>query len=132
MSLSFLFGGRGGGFYLDYGMYEELKTVPGYVYNGLFSIGEDSFRTRIRPAFATYLKNTKNRGRFQHVRDYTCILDLKYEGRESRCSELTVLHCLCRYKVISLISRALMELVYVDGKKRQFDLSERVVMRCFG
>ena len=113
-------------------MHEFFPIITRDICNKLFSIGEDSFRTRIRPAFATYLKNTKNRGRFQHVRDYTCILDLKYEGRESRCSELTVLHCLCRYKVINLISRALMELVYVDGKKRQFDLSERVVMRCFG
>ena len=27
------------------GMYEELKRVPSYIYNGLFSIGGDSFRT---------------------------------------------------------------------------------------
>ena len=37
---------RGGGINLDNGMYEEFKTVSGYVCNGLFSIGEDGFRTK--------------------------------------------------------------------------------------
>ena len=36
----------GGGFFdLGNGMYEEFKTVSGYVCNGLFSIGEDGFGT---------------------------------------------------------------------------------------
>ena len=35
----------GGGINLDNEMYEEFKTVSGYVCNRLFSIGEDGFGT---------------------------------------------------------------------------------------
>ena len=81
MSLSFLFGGRGGGFYLDYGMYEELKTVPGYVYNGLFSIGEDSFGTRrmasIWKLFGRYQAPQR---KFSQLRHCPCTSDGEFSG----------------------------------------------------
>ena len=35
-----------GGIDLGNEMHEKFKTVSGYVCNGLFSIGEDGFRTR--------------------------------------------------------------------------------------
>ena len=44
MSFTFTFGG--GDINLGNGMYEELKTVSSYFYNGLFSIVEDGFGTR--------------------------------------------------------------------------------------
>ena len=44
MSFTSTFGG--GGINLGNGMYEEFKTVSGYVCNGLFSIGEDGFGTK--------------------------------------------------------------------------------------
>ena len=43
--MSFTSSFRGGDFDLGNGTYEEFKTVSGYVYNGLFSIGKDTFGT---------------------------------------------------------------------------------------
>ena len=44
--MSFTASCRDGDINLGNGMHEKLKTVSGYVYNGLFSIGEDGFRTK--------------------------------------------------------------------------------------
>ena len=56
MSLTPSFGG--GGFNLGNEMYEEFKTVSGYVCNRLFSIGEDGFGTRRMTSILKVIRKT--------------------------------------------------------------------------
>ena len=66
---------------MGYGMYEESMSIPGYVCNGLFSIGEDGFGTRRVASFCKLFGRYQKSERELHtIRDYTCTKDAKYKG----------------------------------------------------
>ena len=66
---------------MGYGMYEEFTSIPGYVCNGLFSIGEDDFGTRKVTSFCKLFGRYQESERELHtIRDYTCTKNAKYKG----------------------------------------------------
>ena len=55
------------------GVYEEFASVSGHVCNGLFSIGEDGFRTRRMTGIWSLLGRHKSfDGKFQKHKDHSC------------------------------------------------------------
>ena len=59
---------------MGYGVYEEFTSVSGYVFYGLFSIGEDGFRTRrMTGVWKLYGRHKKFEDKFPQLRDYSCI-----------------------------------------------------------
>ena len=79
MSFTSSFGG--GGFDLGNRMYEEFKTVSSYFCNGLFSIGEDGFRTRRIARLCSLLGRSEDPERkFSKLRNHSYIEDAQYKG----------------------------------------------------
>ena len=66
---------------MAYGMYEKLMTISGYVCNGLFSIGEDGFRTKRRASFCKLFgRYQESEIEFHTIKDYSCTKNAKYKG----------------------------------------------------
>ena len=73
---------RDGSTTLGNGMYEELTSISGYVCNGLFSIGEDSFGTRRMTTFCKLFGIYYYPGRkFSPIKDRPCTKNAKFKRR---------------------------------------------------
>ena len=67
-------------------MYEKLTSIWSYVFNGLFSVGEDCFKTRKMTSLQLLWKILKSWKKDFLIRDYLCTNDTKYEGGSLACS----------------------------------------------
>ncbi|CAG7864833.1 unnamed protein product [Brassica rapa] len=62
-------------------MHEEFISVSGYLCNGLFSIGEDGFRTRrIVSFYMLFGRHQDPERKFPQIRDHLCTKDAKFKG----------------------------------------------------
>ena len=74
------FGGRS--INLGNGMYEELKTVPSNICNGLFSAGEDGFGTRGMASICKLLRRYQAfKRKLSKLRHRSCSPNDEYTGR---------------------------------------------------
>ena len=63
------------------GMHEEFTSISGYVWNRLFSIGEDGFRTRGMTCFCKLFGRYQDPERELHpIKDYISTIDAKFKG----------------------------------------------------
>lgn len=99
----------------------EYINLKNKVFNRLFLISEDSFRARKMAFVAIYLETIQLfKECFSKAKIYHSYPeDSKYKGMQSctRCSQSILLFRIYECRVLCLVTRVLIEHVFVDDKK---------------